>query len=169
MISLIWAMDNNRLIGKQNALPWRLPADLKYFQRVTKGHAVVMGRKTYESIGKPLQQRDNIILTASELFHAEGCRVCHSVEELLAQLDPTQETFVIGGAEIYRQLLPYADKLYITLIDDEFEGDRYFPPVNLEADWQIQMSEQGLKDEQNPYDYFFTVWERKAKKENQSS
>jgi dihydrofolate reductase len=159
MISLILAMDKNRLIGKNNDLPWHLPADLKYFKEVTSGHTVIMGRKTFESIGKPLPNRTNVILTTRADFQPEGCLVFHSVEQALSAIDKEEEAFVIGGAEIYKQFIPLADKIYITVIDHPFEGDAYFPDLD-ESEWRMVKAEQGIKDEKNPYDYFFTVWER---------
>ena len=164
MISFIVAMDNNRVIGKDNQLPWHLPADLKFFKKTTMGHPIVMGRKTHESIGKPLPGRENIIVTRNERYHSEGCTVFHSVEELI-RLDAEntdKEIFVIGGAELFRTMFPFADRLYITQIDHEFAGDTYFPDYN-ESDWYLASSDKGVKDEKNPYDYFYNIYDRRAK------
>lgn len=160
MLSIIVAFDRKGTIGKNNALPWRLPADLQYFKKVTMGHPIVMGRKTYESIGRPLPGRQNIIVTRNRSFQAEGCEVVHSLEEIKKMKDQNDgEIFIIGGAEIFRALLPEADRLYITYIDEEFEGDTFFPEIDF-SEWQEVKKEKGPKDEKNPYDYYFCVYER---------
>ncbi|WP_134683215.1 dihydrofolate reductase [Brevibacillus migulae] len=159
MISLIFAMDRNRLIGKNNELPWHLPADLQYFKRITSGHTVIMGRKTYESIGKPLPNRKNLVITRDHTLKLEGCTICTSVSEVLETVGKEEEAFVIGGAEVYKQFLPVADRMYITFIDESFEGDAYFPSYE-EDQWKLIQSEQGIQDERNPYEHRFTVWER---------
>lgn len=158
MISIIVATDRNNLIGKDNDLPWRIPADLAYFKKVTLGSTIVMGRKTYESIGKPLPNRRNIILSRQD-FHADGCETLHSIEEVKSLNMDDEELFVIGGAHIFKETLPIADFLYLTYIDEEFEGDTYFPEVN-EQDWELVSSEKGMKDEKNPYDYYFKKFKR---------
>lgn len=158
MISIIVATDRNNLIGKDNDLPWRIPADLAYFKKVTMGSTIVMGRKTYESIGKPLPNRRNIILSRQE-FHADGCETLHSLEEVQHLNKDDEELFIIGGAHIFKEALPIADLLYLTYIDEEFEGDTYFPEVN-EHDWKLISSEKGIKDEKNPYDYYFKKYKR---------
>lgn len=160
MISFIVAMDKNRVIGKDNQLPWHLPADLKYFKKITMGHPIVMGRKTHESIGKPLPGRENIIVTRNNTYTADGCIVIHSMDELLQLKERAGEVFVIGGAELFHTLFPYADRLYITQIEHEFEGDTYFPQYK-EEDWRLVSSVKGIKDESNPYDYFFNLYERR--------
>jgi dihydrofolate reductase len=162
MISLLVAMDKNRLIGKDNDLPWRLPADLAYFKKITMGHSIVMGRKTYESIGRPLPGRENIIVSRNKDYEAPGCKVINTTEEIL-QLEAEQEhkeLFVIGGAEIFTEVLPFANKLYITMIDEIFDGDTFFPEVGKE-EWMLISEEQGIKDDKNPYLYYFQVFERK--------
>lgn len=160
MISLLVAMDKNQLIGKDNDLPWRLPADLAYFKRVTMGHPIIMGRKTYDSIGRPLPGRENIIVTRDTSYEAEGCKVIHSIEEIVKMNEQTdQELFVIGGAEIFKEILPYSDRLYITEINEEFEGDTYFPAFD-KSKWEVISEEKGIKDEKNPYDYKFLVYEK---------
>lgn len=158
MISFIWAMDQNRAIGRNNKLPWHLPGDLAYFKRTTMGHPVIMGRKTYESIGKPLPGRENVVLTRDLDYQAAGCAVLHSPEETVERYRD-REAFVIGGAEIFRQLLPYADRLYITLIEHVFEADTFFAPVD-EAEWRIVSRQPGVTNEKNPYPYEFVVYER---------
>ena len=159
-VSLIAAMGQNRVIGTNNRLPWRLPADLQLFKRHTTGHPVLMGRKTFESIGRPLPGRLNIILTTQPDFAAAGCETSRSIEAVL-QRYAHEEIFVIGGAEIYTQLLPHADKLYITQIEQKFEGDAYFPEFDL-SDWKEIFREEGITDEKNPYSYYFSIYERKA-------
>lgn len=161
MISLIWAMDENRVIGYQNQLPWRLPEDLKFFKRVTIGHPIVMGRKTFESIGKPLPNRENIVLTREQGYRCEGCTVMNSMEEFREYAKhKEEELFVIGGAEIFKEILPEADRLYLTMIHHQFEGDTFFPVFDIEK-WDLQMREVGPKDERNPYEYEFLIFERK--------
>ncbi|MFY4776836.1 dihydrofolate reductase [Metabacillus sp. RGM 3146] len=161
MISFLLAMDKNRLIGKDNDLPWRLPADLAYFKKVTMGHKIVMGRKTFESMGRPLPGRDNIILTRDPSFEQEGAEVIHSAEAFLKQVQESEEEiFVIGGAEIFKWFLPYCERMYITEIGEEFEGDRYFPEVD-EGEWEVNSRIKGIKDEKNPYDYEFLIYNRK--------
>jgi len=167
MISIIVAMDRNRVIGKNNGMPWRLPADLAYFRKVTLGNTVVMGRKTFESIGKPLDGRKNVVLTRDRQYSKKGCLVVHSVEEALKIIKDEKDCFIIGGATIYSAFLPYAQKLYITYIDHEFEGDTYFPEINYE-EWRIISRTQGPKNERNPYNYYFEVHERTTNNSNKS-
>jgi dihydrofolate reductase len=158
-LSMIFAMDQNRLIGKNNDLPWHLPADMAYFKKTTTGHSVLMGRKTFESFGnKPLPDRKNIILTQNKSFTADNCEVIHSVEEAVEHI-AYDEFFVIGGSEIYKLFLPQADRLYITHIQAEFEGDAYFPQFN-EEEWEVTSSIQGIVDEKNRYPHVFKVYER---------
>jgi dihydrofolate reductase len=160
MISFIVAMDKHRVIGKNNQLPWHLPADLKFFKKVTMGHPIIMGRKTHESIGKPLPGRENVIVTRNLNYHSDGCLVIHSVEELLQYAQGKQEeVFVIGGAELFKEVFPYTDRLYLTQIDEEFEGDTYFPEFHLN-EWILLSQEKGIKDEKNPYDYSFNIYKR---------
>ncbi len=131
-ITLIAALSRNRIIGKNNDLPWHLPDDMKFFMETTKDHCVIMGRKNYESLPlkfRPLPERTNIVVTRQRNFVAEGCQVVHSLEDALASANQKsdEEIFVIGGAEIYKLALPYAHKLYLTEIEAEIEGDTYFP------------------------------------------
>ena len=160
MISFIVAMDKNNVIGKDNQLPWHLPQDLRFFKKVTMGHPIVMGRKTHESIGRALPGRENIILTRDQHYIAEGCTVIHSIEELerIAE-QKNDELFVIGGAEIFKELMSKVKKLYITYIDEEFEGDTFFPEIN-ENEWKLIEKEKGPKDDKNIYDYYFMIYER---------
>jgi dihydrofolate reductase len=158
-ISYIVAMDIQQAIGLGNQLPWRLPADLAYFKKTTMNHTVLMGRKTYESIGKPLPNRTNVILTQNREYEAEGCVIVHSIAEAL-DLAKTEEVFIIGGAEVFQLFLPFAERLYITLIEHEFEADTFFPEFDIE-EWELQSSEDGINDAKNPYDYSFLVYEKR--------
>ncbi|PEZ08067.1 dihydrofolate reductase [Bacillus sp. AFS018417] len=158
MISLLVAMDKNRLIGKDNQLPWHLPADLAYFKKVTMGHPIIMGRKTFESIGRPLLGRTNIILTRNKNYEMEGCEVIHSIDDVQKMDEQmNEEIFVIGGAEIFKEVLPFADRLYITKIEEVFEGDTFFPEINYDQ-WKEISVEQGVTDEKNPYTYAYHVY-----------
>lgn len=160
MISLMWAMDENRVIGKNNQLPWHLPEDLKYFKRVTMGCPIVMGRKTFDSIGRVLPGRENVIMTRDVHYVQDGCKILHSVDELKQYSKDKDEVFVIGGAEIFKETLTIADQLYITAIHHEFPGDTFFPAFPMD-EWELVSSETGVKNEQNPYDYEFLVYRRK--------
>lgn len=160
IISLIAAIDKNRLIGRKgNALPWCLPADLKRFKEVTMGKPVIMGRKTFESIGRPLPGRTNIVITRNRKYEALGCKVVNSAEEALQASGNALEVLIIGGAEIFAQFMPFANRMYLTLIDYEFEGDVYFPMWNLE-EWREVSREPHEPDEKNPYKYTFLILER---------
>lgn len=161
MISFLWAEDENRLIGRNNELPWRLPAELKYFKETTMGHAIVMGRKTYESIGKPLPGRTNIILTRDSTYNQEGCIVLNSKQELLDWVEKKDaEVFITGGTEIFQLFIEEVDQLYVTKIHATFEGDTYFPALNWD-NWTLISEKKGPKDEKNPYDYFFQKYKKK--------
>lgn len=162
IISLIAAMDKNRVIGQNGRLPWRLPADMRRFVELTLGKPVIMGRKTYESIPpkfKPLHGRTNIILTHNLDYDAPGCFVAHTIEEALAAADGAPEVMVIGGAAVYEQFLPRADRLYLTIIDAAFDGDATFPPYDHSA-WTITAREVHEPDEKNPYPYEFLTLEK---------
>lgn len=161
MISFIVAMDDNRVIGKDNQLPWHLPEDLKFFKRVTMGHPIVMGRKTFDSIGRPLPGRENMVITRNTDFQFDGCTIFYGLDEFLAfsEQKTEEEFFVIGGAEIFKQLLGKADRLYITEIHASFDGDTFLPTIEMN-DWKEISREKGLKDEKNPYDYEFVVYDR---------
>jgi dihydrofolate reductase len=155
MISIIVAMDKNKGIGKNNGLPWYLPSDLMYFKRVTMEHTIVMGRKTFDAIGKTLPRRKNVILTRDLNFTADGCDVIHEVEEIALY---TGEVFVIGGADIIRQCMGMVNRIYLTYIDEVFDCDTFLDAFQ-EADWVLASEERGVKDEKNPYDYYFRVYD----------
>jgi dihydrofolate reductase len=132
MISIIVAMSSNRVIGKDNQLPWHLTEDLKHFKKITTDNVVVMGRKTHQSIGKPLPNRLNVILSRDVKWYkplGDNCVICYSIEEVLERFK-YRNLFIIGGSEIYNQFLPHTDKIYLTHIEKEFNGDSYFPPLN---------------------------------------
>ncbi len=163
MISLIAAVARNNALGKDNNLLYSLPEDMKYFKNNTLGKICIMGRKTFQSIGQPLPVRTNIILTHDESFHVNGCYMYNHIEDILDEYDnyalPDEEVMVIGGAEVYKLFLPYADRLYLTHIDHNFEADAFFPEINY-SQWELVSSKKGIKDEKNPYDYCFNVYER---------
>lgn len=162
IISAIVATAKNNVIGKDNDIPWYLPADLKYFKRTTLGHHIIMGRKSFESIGRPLPKRTNIVITRDPFYMASGCVVVHSIEEALAiaKENGEEEAFVIGGGQIYKQGFPLLDKIYLTEVDLEVEGEIFFPTIN-KNDWKEISSEAHLPDEKNKYAYVFKVLERK--------
>ncbi|MDW7675201.1 MAG: dihydrofolate reductase [Bacillota bacterium] len=141
-ISIIVAMDKNSLIGKGNELPWNIPEDLAYFKEITTGHKVIMGRKTFESIGKPLPNRTNIVITRDTDFKPAGCQVVNSVEEVMDLIKKDEEAFIIGGAQVYKRFLPLTNKLYITKIAGEYTGETYFPPFNCD-EWECISEKAG--------------------------
>jgi dihydrofolate reductase len=164
-LAMIVAMASNRVIGRNNQLPWYLPNDLKYFKATTMGKPIIMGRKTYESIGKPLPGRTNIVITSNREFSAEGVKVAHTIDEAMniadavAVLEGAQEVVVIGGSEIYALFLPKTDRLYLTEVHAEVEGDAFFPELDWSR-WQEQGREDFSKEGPNPYDYSFVVYQR---------
>jgi len=159
MLSIIAALSRNHVIGKDNQLPWRLPADLKHFKAVTLGKPVIMGRKTFESIGKPLPGRDNIVVTRDPQYRADGIAVTHSLDDALAQAHAAPEIMLIGGAQLYTQALPRAQRLYLTLIHADFDGDAHFPDYE-PSEWRETAREDHAPDEKNPYRYSFLILER---------
>lgn len=159
IISLIAAMDKNRVIGKGNKLPWDLPADMQHFRDLTRGKPVIMGRKTFESIGRPLPERTNIIMTREKSFQSPGCVVVHSPEEAVQAAGNTEEVMVIGGSSIYEQFLPIANRIYLTIIDQEFDGDAHFPEFD-KNEWKEAAREDHEADEKNPYRYTFLTYEK---------
>ena len=159
IISLIAAMGKGRVIGIENRLPWRLPADMKHFRALTLGKAVLMGRKTFDSIGKPLAGRINIVVTQDRQFRADGVRVAHSIEEALTLAGDQEEIMVIGGASFYAQLLPRAQRLYLTEIHQDFLGDAFFPAWQAD-EWRETARVDHAPDGDNPYPYSFVTLER---------
>lgn len=164
IISMIAAYASGQVIGKDGAVPWNVPEDSRYFQRITSGHTVVMGRKTFKSIdSQPLPHRRNIVLTGNRSFNAPGIEIAHSVDDVLALVD-NGEIFIIGGAYIYQLFLPIADRLYITIIDVEVDGDTFFPQWQPE-DFTLLSERSGRLDEQNTLPHTFFVYERIRKDE----
>ncbi|MGR6127292.1 dihydrofolate reductase [Paenibacillus sp. SER-28] len=158
-ISMIWAMAQNGVIGQDNKLPWRLPRDMAFFKEQTINKTVLMGRKTWESFGgKSLPNRRNVVLTRDQCYQVEGAEVIHSLEEGL-QLAKQEELMVIGGAEIYALFWPHADRLIVTRIEETFEGDTTFPELDWNG-WNIVNETPGIKDDRNPYEYRFVVYEK---------
>lgn len=160
MISFLVAMDRNGLIGRANQLPWHLPDDLHYFKRKTTGHTVVMGRKTYESMGRPLPDRQNIVLSRNPDFHPDRVDVFRSAEAFLADGQTLgKECFIIGGAHVFDAFIAFADRLYITKIDAEFEGDTYFTPFDT-GKWKLVAAAPGKLDRKNIFPHEFQIYER---------
>ncbi len=156
-INIIVAMDENNLIGCNNKLPWHMPADLMHFKKITTGKTIVMGRKTYESIGKPLPNRNNIIISSDKSLHIAGAKVINNIQNIISN-NLKQELIIIGGANIYKQTIKYCSRLYITRIKAKFKGDAYFP--NLANNWQIVTAENHKADLNNKYDYSFLILEK---------
>ncbi|ADJ27303.1 dihydrofolate reductase [Nitrosococcus watsonii] len=163
VIAFIVAMDEHRLIGANRRLPWHLPADLKYFRRMTMGRPMLMGRSTHEAIGRPLPRRHNIVVTHNSGYKAPGCTVVHTVEAGLQAAGEAEEIMVIGGASLYQQLLPQAQRIYLTLVGGHFQGDTWFPVFDSGA-WVEVWREDHNPDPQNPYPYSFIRLERKKDK-----
>lgn len=161
-ISLIVAFDENRLIGNKNALPWHLPADLKHFKNITLGHHMIMGRKTYDSIGKPLPGRISIVITRQKNHKVDGVIVLNTLEEALASCKNQEEVFIIGGAQIFKCSLPIATCLYITQIHHAFEGDTWFPEIS-SSEWKEVSRENFEADEKNKWPFSFIKYEKKDK------
>ena len=159
--SIMVARSDNRVIGKDNDLVWHMPADLKYFKETTKGHYVMMGRKTYESVDKPLPGRLNIIITRQSDYYRECCITVHSLEEAFAlgEKNGQREVFVLGGSEIYKLAMDQVDRIYLTEIKAKFEGDTYFPEID-HSKWKEVKREAHEPDEQNPHPYAFVILER---------
>ena len=154
---MIAALGKNNVIGVDNKLPWKLSADLKRFKAITSGKPVIMGRKTFESIGRPLPNRTNIIITRDKNYRADGCVIVNSAEEALNAAKENEEVMIIGGAQIYAEFLPKANKMYLTVIEKEFEGDAYFPEYN-DHEWKIIHKED---HEDDGLRYSFVDLERK--------
>jgi dihydrofolate reductase len=159
-ISIIAAMAKNRVIGINNQLPWKLPADMRWFRQHTLGKAIVMGRKTFESFGgKPLPDRHNIVMTRDKNYCAKGATVVHSIDEAMAVAGNVDELMIIGGASFYEQMLPSADRIYLTLVDMEPQGDAWFPAYD-ETDWQEVERHDHQPDDKNPCACSFVILER---------
>lgn len=160
-LSLIVAMSTNRVIGIQNQLPWHLPADLKHFKQLTLGKPVIMGRKTYDSIGKPLPNRCNIVVSRNQSLQIPGCEVVNSLESALKLVATAAEVMIIGGEQLFTQALPLADRLYLTLIHQQIPGDSFFPlDIETSDQWQLVIQEDHLPDAQNPYPFSFLTFDK---------
>lgn len=160
IISGIVAVSENRVIGKNNQLPWNLPADLQHFKNVTMGKPILMGRKTFESIGKVLPGRCNVIISSDESYSAPGCVIANSIATALSAVEYSSEVFVIGGATLFEVMLPEIQRLYLTLIHHQFEGDVYFPEIDW-SEWNEIEREDHKSDKENPYSYSFLTLHRK--------
>lgn len=158
-IAIIVATDEQGLIGKDNDLPWRLSADLQHFKRVTMAKPIIMGRRTHESIGRPLPGRQNIVISSRQDYQAQGCDVVQSLESALDLCRNEDEVMIMGGASLYQQTLPIADKLYLTLVHIRLEGDTWFPEWSTE-EWELVSREPHEADDKNDYDYSFMLYQR---------
>ena len=163
LLSAITAIAQNNVIGKNNQLPWHLPADMRYFKNTTMGHVVIMGRKTYESFTKALPGRTNIVVTRQKGYQPADALVVHSLDEAvnLAKAQGETEAFILGGAQIYAESMPLLDRLYLTRIYADFEGDTVFPEFDPKQ-WEMTAIRPGEPDEKNKYFYAFQTWERKG-------
>lgn len=161
IVSAIVAMARNRVIGKDNQIPWHLSGDLRYFKRTTLDHHIIMGRKSFQSIGHPLPKRTNVVVTRDPYFVASNCLIARSVEEALtiALDNGEEEAFIIGGGEIYRHSMQYWDRLYLTLVEAEPEGDVFFPEID-PLRWKCISEESHPADEKNDYAYTFKIYHR---------
>jgi dihydrofolate reductase len=161
IVSAIVACAKNNIIGKDNQIPWYLPADLAYFKRTTLNHHIIMGRNSFESIGRPLPKRTNIVITRDPFFIATGVHVAHSIQEALqiAARNGETEAFIIGGGEIYRQSVAYWDKLYLTEVDLDTEGDVFFPKMDWDK-WRLISEDCHQIDDKNEWAYAFKVFEK---------
>lgn len=159
MLSMIVAMGENNAIGKDNDLLWHLPEDFKHFKKTTMGKPILMGRKTYESIGKPLPGRKNIVITRDKRFMAEGVTIVNSIDAALSASEQYDEVMIIGGASFYQQMLPMVDRLYITLVHQTFEADAFFPDINMNEWAEIERSEYAA-DERHAHDFSFVTFEK---------
>ncbi|MFT6987504.1 MAG: dihydrofolate reductase [Psychromonas sp.] len=162
-LAIIVATDDQGLIGKDNYLPWKLSADLQYFRRVTMGKPIIMGRNTHDSIGRVLPGRKNIIVTKNIDYQAEGCTVVHSVNDALLACEQVEEAMVMGGASVYEQFLPKADKLYLTQVHASVSGGDTWFPEWYKNEWSEISREDYLADDKNVYDYSFIVYEKVKK------
>lgn len=165
-LASIVAQSSNRVIGRNNCLPWYLPEDLRYFKRITQGKPIVMGRKTFESIGKPLPGRTNIVLTQDKTYQQSGVKIVHSLQEALdlaeqqSIIDDSDEVLIIGGAEIYRLAMSKVERIYLTQVHANIDGDAFFPQFNAD-DWSEVFREDFVAKDPNPFDYSFIVLDRK--------
>jgi len=160
IVSMIVAIAENNAIGKGNQLLWRMPADLKHFKNVTSGHTVIMGRKTFDSVGKPLPNRRNIVVTRNTELQIDGAEVVNTLEKAIALCDENEEVFIVGGAEIYKMAMDLTDRIYLTVIHGIFDADTFFPVINPEI-WIETAVAENKADDKNPFDYTFSTLVRK--------
>ena len=160
LVSAIVAAAENNAIGKDNQLLWHLPNDLRFFKRTTSGHTVIMGRKTYESVGRPLPNRRNVVITRQPDYAIAGAEVFHSLDDALDSCTDGTEVFVVGGAEIYQRALPVVDRIYLTRVHAAIPGDSFFPELDKQT-WRLVSEDRHPADERHAYGYTFMVYERK--------
>jgi len=160
IISIIVAIAENNAIGKGNQLLWRMPADLKHFKNATTGHTVIMGRKTFDSVGKPLPNRRNIVITRDTDLKIDGVEIVNTLEKAVSLCNNDEEVFIVGGAEIYKMAMDRTDKIYLTVIHGVFDADTFFPEIDLEI-WKETEIVDNNADEKNPFDYTFSTYVRK--------
>ncbi len=158
-ISVIAAMSENRVIGRDGALPWHLPADLARFKSITTGHTVLMGRKTFESVGQPLPNRRTIVITRNNDYQGAGVVIAHSLDEALDHAAREDEIFILGGEAVYRIALPRADRLYLTIVHATIQGDTHFPPFDPDQ-WKLVEDERHEADDRHAYAFSFRRYER---------
>ena len=158
-LSCIVAVSENGVIGRKNGLPWKLSADLRRFKQLTTGHAIIMGRKTFDSIGRPLPNRTSIVMTRDLGYESPGVVVVHSFDQAVAACEDQQEAFVIGGEAVFREALPRAQRLYLTRVHKNVEGDAYFPEAEI-AGWKLLQQERHPEGDKNDYPFTFCVYER---------
>ena len=166
-LSLIVAVAENGVIGRDDGLPWRLSSDLQRFKRLTIGHVIIMGRKTYDSIGRPLPGRRSVVVSRDSSLAIDGCDVVSTLQDALQLVSDDDEAFVIGGRQIYELALPLVDRIYWTQVHAEVQGDVYFPKVDWES-WQLMEEEDGRATDRNDHDYSFRVFERTSSQERLS-
>lgn len=159
MLSIIVAVARNGVIGDKNTLLWHITEDMRYFRRVTSGHAVIMGRKTFDSLGRALPKRTNVVITRQNI-EIEGCEVVHSLQEAIDMFPADDEVFIIGGAQIYREAMPIADRLYLTRVERDYQGDTSFPEWNID-EWRLSSQERFERGEEFDAPFSFEVYERR--------
>ena len=159
MLSIIVALSENNVIGRDNGLPWRLSADLKRLKSLTMGHHIIMGRRTWESLGRPLPGRQNVVITSDKNYFAEGAIVVHSLEEALTISAIDNEVFIFGGGKVFAEALPQVEKIYLTKVHTTIEGDTFFPVLN-ESEWKEIERHDFSADEKNEFDYSFVTMVR---------
>lgn len=160
IVTIVVAIGENNAIGKNNELLWYLPKDLRHFKTITSGHTVIMGRKTFESVGKPLPKRRNIIITRNTELAIEGAEVVHTIEAALELCKTDEEVFIIGGAEIYKMAMKHTDKIFLTVVHENFEADAFFPEIDKNL-WEETAAEKHLPDDKNNLSFTFSTLERK--------